>query len=217
MFDSKLRPIIDPPLNAMGRALARLGIEANQMSLLGAAVGLLAGLIIGLGHPLMGLALILGNRMIDGLDGAVARAAGPSDFGGYLDIICDFVFYVAVPLGFGFARPENLPYAMVLIASFTLTGVSFLAYAALAEKRGLQTQAHGHKSFFYSTGIAEGGETILAFVLMCLWPAAFPLIAGTYAGLCGLTVVQRSLIARREFSAPLVAREVPLGNVPDPG
>ena len=212
MFDSKLRPLIDPTLNAMGRGLSRVGVTANQLSLTGAGLGLVAGLAIGLGHPLAGLALILANRLIDGLDGAVARATAPSDFGGYLDIICDFAFYVAVPLGFGFARPENLPYAMVLIASFTLTGVSFLAYAALAEKRGLQTQAHGRKSFFYSTGLAEGGETILAFVLMCLWPSAFPQIAGLYAGLCGLTVAQRSLMARRDFRT----LDVALGNGPNP-
>ncbi|MCA3721384.1 CDP-alcohol phosphatidyltransferase family protein [Phenylobacterium sp.] len=199
MFDARLRPLIDPALNRMGAALARRGVSANQVSAAGAACGALAGLAIGLGHPLAGLALILASRLLDGLDGAVARHRGTTDLGGYLDIVCDYVFYLAIPLGFGFAAPANLPFALVLTASFTLTAVSFLAYATLAAKRGLETQAHGPKSFFYSTGLAEGGETLLAFVLMCLWPAGFPIIASVFAALCILTVIQRSLIASRVF------------------
>ena len=199
MFDAPLRPLIDPALNRMGAALARRGVSANQVSAAGAACGALAGLAIGLGHPLAGLALILASRLLDGLDGAVARHRGTTDLGGYLDIVCDYVFYLAIPLGFGFAAPANLPFALLLTASFTLTAVSFLAYATLAAKRGLETQAHGPKSFFYSTGLAEGGETLLAFVLMCLWPAGFPIIASVFAALCILTVIQRSLIASRVF------------------
>ena len=199
MFDSRLRPLIDPTLNRLGAALARRGVTANQLTLAGAVFGALAGVAIALGHPLAGLALILANRLLDGLDGAVARASRPTDFGGYLDIVCDYVFYLAVPLGFGFAAPQNLPYALVLVATFTLTAVSFLAYATLAAKRGVETTAHGAKSFFYSTGLAEGAETILAFVLMCLAPSWFPLIATVFSGLCALTVIQRSLIARRTF------------------
>jgi phosphatidylglycerophosphate synthase len=199
MFDARLRPLINPALDRMGAALARRGVSANQVSVTGAAFGALAGLAIGLGEPLAGLALVLASRLLDGLDGAIARASQPTDFGGYLDIICDYVFYLAVPLGFGFAAPANLPFALLLVASFTLTAVSFLAYAALAAKQGLETRAHGLKSFFYSTGLAEGAETILAFVLMCLWPTVFPQIAVIFAGLCLLTVIQRSVIARRVF------------------
>jgi phosphatidylglycerophosphate synthase len=199
MFDARLRPLINPALDRMGAALARRGVSANQVSLTGAAFGALAGLAIGLGEPLAGLALVLASRLLDGLDGAIARASQPTDFGGYLDIICDYVFYLAVPLGFGFAAPANLPFALLLVASFTLTAVSFLAYATLAAKQGLETRAHGPKSFFYSTGLAEGAETILAFVLMCLWPAGFPQIASIFASLCLLTVIQRSVIARRVF------------------
>ena len=61
------------------------------------------------------------------------------------------------------------------------------------------TSAHGEKSFFYSTGIAEGGETIAAFVVMCLLPGQFPLIASVFAVLCAMTVVQRSALAWRSF------------------
>lgn len=199
MFDARLRPLIDPPLNWLAKSLAALGIGANSLSLAGMGIGVGAGITIAGDQYLAGLLLILANRLFDGLDGAVARATQPTDFGGYLDIVSDFVFYVAIPIGFGFAAPANLLFALVLVASFTLTGVSFLAFATLAAKRGLETNAHGKKSFFYNTGLAEGAETIIAFVLMCAFPAQFPLIAGLYAGLCLLTVVQRSLAAWNQF------------------
>ncbi len=199
MLDARLRPLIDPPLNAMGRGIARAGITANGVTLLGLLLGLAAGAAIAHQAYGWGLGLLLANRLLDGLDGAVARASKMTDFGGYLDILADFVFYVAVPVGFGLAAAENQLPALVLVASFTLTGVSFLAFATIAGQRGEETSAHGKKSFFYSTGLAEGAETIIAFILMCLMPQHFAAIAYVYSGLCVLTVVQRSLLARASF------------------
>ncbi len=199
MFDARLRPLIDPPLNAIGRWLAARGIGANAVTLAGLVPALGAGLAIVEGQHLLALTLIVLNRLLDGLDGAVARASKLTDWGGYLDTLADFVFYVTVPLAFGLASPANTSAAMILIASFTLTCASFLAFAAIAAKRGAETSAHGRKAFFYSTGLAEGAETIAVFVAMCLWPAHFAGIAYGYAALCLLTVAQRSLLARQSF------------------
>ena len=196
MLDARLRPLIDPPLGRIGRMLAGGGITANGLTFTGLALGLAGAGAIALGQIGWGLALILANRLLDGLDGAVARARGPSDLGGYFDIVADFAFYVAVPVGFGILSPANTLPALVLVASFVFTGVSFLAFAVIAAKRGAETEAHGKKSFFYSTGLAEGTETILVFIAMCLAPAAwFPAIAYAYAALCVLTVFQRSALA----------------------
>jgi phosphatidylglycerophosphate synthase len=199
MLDARLRPLIDPPLNAAGRWLAARGASANALTILGLLVGLAAAVAVSQRAYGIALALIVANRIFDGLDGAVARVNGPSDFGGYLDSLCDFAFYVAVPLGFAIAAPANALPAAILIASFTITGVSFLAFAAIAAKRGLETSAHGKKSFFYSTGIAEGAETIAVFVLMCAIPWAFAVIAYAFTALCLLTVAQRSLLAEGSF------------------
>jgi phosphatidylglycerophosphate synthase len=197
MFDARLRPLIDPPLNAAGRWLAARGVTANALTILGLLVGLSAAAAVSQRAYVLALALIVANRILDGLDGAVARVRGPSDFGGYLDSLCDFAFYVAVPLGFATAAPANALPAAILIASFTITGVSFLAFAAVAAKRGLETNAYGTKSFFYSTGIAEGAETIAVFVLMAMFPTYFAQIAYGYTALCLLTVAQRSWLATK--------------------
>ncbi len=199
MLDAKLRPLIDPPLNAAGRMLAGLGVTANGLTFAGLALGLGGAAAIALGHIGWGLALIIANRIADGLDGAVARVRGPSDLGGYFDIVADFAFYVSIPLGFGILAAANTLPALVLVASFVLTGVSFLAFAVIAAKRGAETAAHGRKSFFYSTGLAEGTETIAVFIAMCLFPAWFAPLAYGYAALCVLTVVQRSLMASAQF------------------
>lgn len=199
MFDARLRHLIDPPLNRAGRALAGLGITANMLTFAGLALGLGGAVAIALGHVWAGLALIVANRVLDGLDGAVARATAPTALGGYFDIVADFAFYVSIPLGFGVMASSNTLPALVLVSSFVLTGVSFLAFAVTAAERGEQTQAHGAKSFFYSTGLAEGGETIAVFIAMCLFPTWFWAIAYGYAALCALTVFQRSAMAVSRF------------------
>jgi phosphatidylglycerophosphate synthase len=200
MFDAKLRPLIDPPLNRIGQMLAGLGVTANTLTFTGLALGLAGAAAIAFGHVGWGLALICANRLFDGLDGAVARVRGPSDLGGYFDIVADFAFYVAVPVGFGILAPANALPALVLVASFVLTGVSFLAFAVIAAKRGSETEAHGKKSFFYSAGLAEGTETIIVFIAMCLAPAWFGALAFAYAALCVLTVFQRSALAVAAFT-----------------
>lgn len=199
MLDAKLRPLIDPPLNAAGRAIAHIGISANALTFTGLALGIGAAAAIAFGNIALGLGLIIANRLLDGLDGAVARATEPTDLGGYFDILADFAFYVSIPLGFGILNADNTLPALVLVASFVLTGISFLAFAVVAEKREEETDAHGAKSFFYSTGLAEGVETIAVFIAMCLFPQWFAAIAYGYAGLCVLTVFQRSAFAIARF------------------
>lgn len=199
MLDAKLRPLIDPPLNRAGRSLARAGVSANLLTLSGLLLGLMGAVAIAMSEIWLGLILIVANRIFDGLDGAVARVNGPTPLGGYFDIVADFAFYVSVPLGFGVLSEANTLAALVLVASFVLTGVSFLAFAVIAAERGQSTEAHGKKSFFYSTGLAEGTETIAVFIAMCLFPAWFPVLALGYAALCVLTVFQRSVAAITQF------------------
>ena len=200
MLDTVMRPLINRPLNAAGLILARRGISANAVTFAGLLVGLFAAFAIARSAFGVGFVLIIINRIIDGLDGAVARASKPTDRGGYLDIVVDYVFYASVPLAFAIASPDiNALPAAALLASFCLTGASFLAFATIAAKRRLESEAHGRKSFFYSTGIVEGTETIVFFLLMAALPGFFALLAWIFAGLCVLTAIQRSALAMKLF------------------
>lgn len=200
MFDALLRPLIDRPLEPVGRLLARAGAGANAVTVCGALLGIAAALCIALQHTLLGLLFIALNRIADGLDGAVARATRRTDIGGYLDSLADYLFYASVPLAFAWANPlaNGLP-AAALLASFVLTCASFLAFAAIAGRRGLVSTAQGQKSFFYSRGLIEGTETIACFVAMTIWPQQFGLLAWTFAALCLLTATQRAWSARQIF------------------
>jgi phosphatidylglycerophosphate synthase len=129
----------------------------------------------------------------------VARHTALTDFGGYLDIVCDFIVYAGVAFGFAMARPENALPAAFLILSFVGTGTSFLAFAILAAKRGLASEARGRKSLYYLGGLTEGTETIAVFAAFCLFPSAFAVLAYAFGALCWLTTTARVMTARRNF------------------
>src|SRR3954453_9503943 len=134
-----MRRLIDPPLDAAGRGLSRIGIGADAVTATGLALGLAAALAIALDALLPALLLLLASRLLDGLDGAVARATEKTDRGGYLDIVFDFAFYGAVPLAFTLRNPADAVPAAGLLFAFYVNGASFLAFAAIAAKRGLDT------------------------------------------------------------------------------
>lgn len=200
MLDRHLRPFIDPPLNLIGGQIARSGVSANMVTLIGLGFGLAASSAILAGHFLLAVALILASRMADGLDGAVARAHGVTDFGGYLDIVCDFIFYAAIPLAFVLFDPgANAVAGAVLLASFYVNGASFLGYAILAEKKKMRSESHGVKSLYFTGGLLEGAETIALFVAICLWPAWFAPLAYVFAALCCVTTFARMVLAAKVF------------------
>jgi phosphatidylglycerophosphate synthase len=200
MLDPLFIRVFKGPLTAAGDRLAARGVEAHTVTVVGAAFGLLAAGAIASQWYQIGLALFVLNRMCDGLDGAVARAAGPTDFGGFIDLVADFVVYAALAGAFALADPRFVPIAVLLMISFAGTGTAFLAYAAIAAKRGLDPTAnHGPKSLFYVGGLTEGAETIAFFAVACLWPAWFPVTGAIFAAACWVTVAQRIALARRMF------------------
>jgi len=200
MLDAYVRPLIDPPLNTLGRSLATRGITANGVTLAGLALGLGAAAAIACGQLLLGLGLLLLSRLADGLDGAVARASRKTDFGGYLDITSDFLFYGAIPAAFVWADPAgNGAAGAFLITSFYFNGATFLGFAIMAEKHGLESTKRGSKSLYFTGGLLEGTETIGFFVLLCLLPAFFSPLAWSFGALCFVTAGSRILLARQIF------------------
>lgn len=204
MFDALLRPWIDPPLARLARIAVRARVGADAVTVAGFAVGMTAAPLIAAHEFGWALAAIAVNRLADGLDGAIARQTRLTDLGGYLDIVLDFIFYASVPFGFALADPQaNALAAAFLIFSFTGPMVTFLAYAILAAKRGVTTELRGRKSFFYLGGLTEGTETIAVFVLICLLPQHFALIAGVFGVMCWITAGTRIAAALEAFATPL--------------
>jgi phosphatidylglycerophosphate synthase len=201
MFDAKLRPLIDRGLDPIGHRLAGYGISANNVTIVGAGFGLLAFIFIAVDSAFFGLWMIILNRVADGVDGAVARASGQTDFGGYLDLVVDFIFYSAIPLAFAIASPEHALAACFLCVSFMGTASSFLGVAILAAKHNISTETRGKKTFFYLGGLTEGSETILIFCAMALWPNYFAYLAWGFGFLCWVTTGTRIYLAHSMFAA----------------
>jgi phosphatidylglycerophosphate synthase len=200
MFDGALRTAINPVIDQLALRLVKAGATANGTTLTGFALALLAFAAIAIGWLWLGLGLILLSRLCDGLDGAIAKQTRASDFGGYLDIVLDFAFYGLIPLAFAILDPAaNAIAAGVLLLSFYVNGASFLAYAIIAEKRKLTTNSRGKKSFFFTTGLAEAGETLAVFAAFCLVPNWFATIAYIFAAICFGTAFARILQAKTAF------------------
>ena len=216
MLDKFITPVIKPLLTPVVMLMHKRGITADQLTVVGFLVGLLALPLLAFGMWYGALVAIALNRILDGLDGALARYANQSSSaGGFLDITLDFLFYAAIPLGFILANPEqNAIAGSLLLATFIGTGSSFLAFAIAAEKFKLEKPQFKYKSFYYLNGLTEGTETIALFIAFCIWPQHFAVMASIFAIACGITIFTRihggyHTLKQQEADANKAAENVP--------
>ena len=194
MIDAKLLPLQRRLLRPIALGLVTFGVRADQVTITGFLLGIVALPLLASQQYTWALVFILLNRVLDGIDGEVARLTIATDRGAFLDIALDFVFYATIPLGFALANvTENALAAAVLLAAFVGTGSSFLAFSLMAQKRKLQAQKFPSKGLYYLGGLTEGAETIAVFVAFCLWPDLFTPLAYGFAFACGLTTLSRWL------------------------
>lgn len=197
MFDASLRRVKD----RLGEPLAaRLtGVSPNAISVAAFATGLLAAGLAAGGLSLGALALWLVSRVLDGLDGLLARVhARLSDFGGYLDILLDFGVYAAVPIGIVLGAPSLERYLALalMLAAFYVNGASWMYLAALLEKRGARfvgdpAAPPGLTSIVMPSGLVGATETILAYCAFLIWPGQAALLFTVFGLLVFLTTLQR--------------------------
>ncbi|WP_405597511.1 MULTISPECIES: CDP-alcohol phosphatidyltransferase family protein [unclassified Pseudoalteromonas] len=216
MLDKFITPVIKPLLTPVVMLMHKRGITADQLTVAGFLVGLLAVPLLAFEMWYGALVAIALNRILDGLDGALARYANQSSSaGGFLDITLDFLFYAAIPLGFILANPEqNAIAGSLLLATFIGTGSSFLAFAIAAEKFKLEKPQFKYKSFYYLNGLTEGTETIALFIAFCIWPQHFAVMASIFAIACGITIFTRihggyHTLKQQEADANKAALNVP--------
>ncbi|KAA1154494.1 CDP-alcohol phosphatidyltransferase family protein [Pseudoalteromonas distincta] len=216
MLDKFITPVIKPLLTPVVMLMHKRGITADQLTVVGFLVGLLAVPLLAFEMWYGALVAIALNRILDGLDGALARYANQSSSaGGFLDITLDFLFYAAIPLGFILANPEqNAIAGSLLLATFIGTGSSFLAFAIAAEKFKLEKPQFKYKSFYYLNGLTEGTETIALFIAFCIWPQHFAVMASIFAIACGITIFTRihggyHTLKQQEADANKTAENVP--------
>jgi phosphatidylglycerophosphate synthase len=204
MLDPALRPVKDWLLVPAARPLSR-GLSPNAITVLALLLGLVAAALL-LG-ALTGWALLAwwASRLCDGLDGIVARAQRrQSDFGGYLDILLDFVVYAAVPIALVVGQPQSAAAFIslsLLLGTFYVNAASWMYLAAILEKRAAGAGARGEAtSITMPDGLIGGAETIVLYSLFLLFPQYLIPLFLLMAVLVAVTIVQRLLWAAHHLS-----------------
>ena len=203
MIDQRLRGPKEQLLSPVAAAVPGW-VSPQTLTLAGLLLTLVAAAAAGTGHPGWAVSGWLAGRVLDGLDGEVARHRGTSsDWGGYLDIVADTIGYAALPLGVavGVDEPAVWTAVAVLLATFYVNAVSWTYAAAVLEKRAAGAAATGERTTVtMPTGLVEGAETVVFFTAF----AALPSLAGPLfwlmAALVALTVAARLRWARGALS-----------------
>ena len=199
MFDHLLRGFKDRLLAPL--ALLLRGVPPNAITLMAFALGIGAAAAAWRGAWMIGLALWVANRVTDGLDGTVARLAErQSDFGGYLDILLDFVVYAAIPVGFAIQSADRivLVWAVVLEGAFFVNACSWMYLSAVLEKRASGASARGElTTVTMPPALVAGFETVVFYALFFVFPGRLAILFGVMSTLVGVNIVQRLVWARR--------------------
>ncbi len=190
MLDQSLRRYLRDPLDLLGRELIRFGVRPNAVTAVGFVVGLGAVAAASQSMWWLALALWLANRAGDGLDGPMARAqeGGPTELGGFLDIVADFAIYGAMIAALGYAVPEARFAALVVLVAYYVNGAAFLAWSGLESNRGAEGDG---RSLLFPSGLAEGTETIVAYIAFLVFPGQLELLLWIWGAAVWFTVGQR--------------------------
>lgn len=196
MLDAPFRARLAPALDGTARRLAASGLRAGTITAAGLVVGVGACVAAAFAAWPLALALWLANRVLDGLDGPVARVrGGGTDLGGMLDFLADYVVYAGFVVGVAIAVPDARVACTALLATYLLNIVALLSFASLVEKRRL---AYGdERSLRFTPGLTEGTETIVAYAAFCVFPGDADVVAWVFAGMVLFTVGQRVRLAGR--------------------
>lgn len=194
MFDAAIRSRLEKPLSWLAGPLARVGVAPNMVTGVGFIVGVGACVSIAYERWWLGLTLWILNRLADGLDGPIARRQGPTELGGFFDIVADFAVYGGVLIALGIALPDTRMASLVVFLTYYLSGSSFLAFSSLAATRALEGDG---RSLNFPAGIVEGAETIAVYIVILAFPSQAVTLLWIWAALVGLTALQRVLIVAR--------------------
>jgi phosphatidylserine synthase len=172
MLDELLRGWKDQLLSNRFVLPLFLKLSPNILTLIAFQFGLICCFCCLYGKSSLALIFWGLNRIFDGLDGTVARFTnGQTDFGGYIDIICDFVIYAMVPVSIGFYINEiDFWIAVALFESVCFVNTaSLFMLAGIMEKRKTQQKL---TTIVMPSALIEGTETVVFFVYLIAFPAA---------------------------------------------
>lgn len=201
MIDNAFRALLPRFVGPLLRLYRRLGWTPNHVSVLGFVVALWASAAVAFHFWWLAFGLWWLSRLADGTDGLYARESGQeSDFGAYFDIVLDMAAYGAMVLGFAIAEPAFQAQWMAMLFLYMLCIASALALGIQETKRALAPR--DNRGLRLGAGLAEGGETGIAYSVFLLLPSALEISTTIWVGILVFTVVARSLLAYRTLRSP---------------
>lgn len=210
MFDTPLRKFKDRLGAPLAQSLSR--VHPLVVTALALVAGLLAAWFAFTQSYSAAFGFWILNRVLDGLDGLLARLHDKqSDFGGYVDILTDFIVYAALPLGLVVGSPSSERYLALafMLASFYVNTASWMYLAAILEKRAAHDPAT-QTTIVMPAGLIGGFETIIAYGIFLLFPTYITILFSIFAALVLITILQRLIWAwsnvPRLLSRPSKAR-----------
>ena len=191
MLDTHARKYTNRLFSAIAALLLRLGLTPNQVTALAFILGITSGAVLYSEHPMIAVALLWLSGLLDAVDGEMARRSGRSSVrGAQVDIISDRLVELSIVWGLALRRPDCLLPLLGLVSAILISMTVFLTTGMLTPKKG-------KKSFYYQAGLMERTEGFLAFTAMMLFPSALSVLTWIYAGLIGITILQRLIDAHR--------------------
>jgi phosphatidylserine synthase len=202
MLSSALRKTVRPALASVGASLARLGAHGNLVTTVAFVIGLGAIPAIATHNYLIGLVLIVLNRVLDAMKGAIARQGAARPLGQFLGMTFDLIFFAGLPFGFALADPGRGLAAAFFVFAIAASAASALAFTVVSEETGAALAPGGYTALGYLARLMEDSELFLAFALACVMPAWFSVIAYIVGILCFITAGARITGAVARFGGP---------------
>lgn len=198
MIDNSFRQLLPKYSSHLIRLYKFLRLTPNHITLLGLLIGFLSAFLVSR-HEFIWAGIIWWcGRLLDGTDGIYARATGQSSaFGAFLDILFDMAAYSLMIVGFDFAFPEIHFNWIVILFLYVLCITGALSLGNLEDKNKVPDR--DNRGLRLAAGIAEGGETGIAYTLFLLFPSHVNILSTVWILILSLTVISRILLARKEL------------------
>jgi len=142
MLTAWIRKVTNWFIIPLANFLARAGISANALTILGCVLNVALGAVIATGRLRLAGFCLIAAAGIDGVDGALARQMGrPTKFGAFLDSVLDRLSESAVLLGIAWWYMGQPGYIEEILAYVTIVGSTMVSYTrARAEGIGVDCE-----------------------------------------------------------------------------
>ncbi|MFZ3589890.1 CDP-alcohol phosphatidyltransferase family protein [Bacillus sp. DJP31] len=163
MLDTHARKYVQPFIGGAAKALLKVGLTPNQVTIISFIIGASSGVFYYFGLTIVAVIVLWLSGFLDAVDGTMARETQTSPFGTVMDVTFDRLVEISVILGIAFVFPDVQWALLLLSVSIIFSITIFLTVGAVSDKQGL-------KSFYYQAGLAERTEGFIFLTLMMVFP-----------------------------------------------